>query len=135
MRHAGSTRSRLWLTFAAVFALGLAACVPLGGAHGTLAADVVVGPVCPVQSTQNPCPSQPVPNRQVAIQTPAGATVTTRTTDSQGHLTVDLAPGHYVVRVAIIPGQPGVRQTTPGDVTITAGQTTHLTIELDSGVR
>jgi hypothetical protein len=76
-----------------------------------------------------------VPDRQVRIETPNGTIVTTATTDVQGHFSVDLAPGHYLVRVPIVPGQIGLRQVTPGDVSIVAGRTTSVTIELDTGIR
>lgn len=126
-----------WPALAIALTLALTACTPIlpGGPQGTLVGDVVAGPTCPVERVGNPCPPRPVPNRQVRIESPTGDVVTTVTTDARGHFSVHLAPGHYVVRVAIIPGQVGLRQVTPGDVTIVAGQITSITIELDTGIR
>jgi hypothetical protein len=131
----GAQRCRFWLALA--IALALAACTHIlpGGPQGTLVGDVVAGPTCPVEVAENPCPPAPVPNRQVRIETPVGAVAATVTTDAEGHFTVHLPPGHYVIHVAIIPGQVGFQQVTPGDVTLVAGQTTSITIELDTGIR
>lgn len=128
---------RFWPALAISVALALAACTQIGpgGPQGTLVGDVVAGPTCPVEKAGNPCPPRPVPNRQVTIETSVGDVAATVTTDAQGHFTVHLPPGHYVVRVAIIPGQVGLRQVTPGDVIIVAGQITSITIELDTGIR
>jgi hypothetical protein len=41
----------------------------------------------------------------------------------------------YDVQVAIVPGTVGMRQQTPGDVHVIAGQTTQITIQLDTGIR
>jgi hypothetical protein len=135
-----------WLALVIALGLALAACtsnlpggpqgtlVP-GGPQGTLVGEVVAGPTCPVANAENPCPPAPVPNRQVRIETFAGAVAATVTTDAEGHFTIHLPPGHYVIHVAIIPGQVGFQQVTPSDVTIVAGQATSITIELDTGIR
>jgi hypothetical protein len=104
-------------------------------ALGTISGDVVAGPTCPVESIENPCPPKPVPDRAVSIQTPAGAEVEHTVTDANGHFTVRVAAGAYVVRVATGPGKLGLEQTTPGDVTVRAGQTSLIQIELDTGIR
>jgi hypothetical protein len=108
---------------------------PNTGALGTISGDVVAGPTCPVESIDNPCPPKPVPDRDVSIQTPSGVEVAHTVTDGNGHFTVRLAAGAYVVRVATGPGKLGLEQTTPGDVTVVAGQTSHVQIELDTGIR
>jgi hypothetical protein len=126
----------------AVLALGLglllAGCgqtlVP-GAGQGTLNGLVVAGPICPVESKTNPCPDRPVPNREVKIETSSGAVVATATTDAQGHFSVVLAPGSYVVRVTIVRGQIGMRQASPGNVSVLANQPVSVTIELDTGIR
>jgi hypothetical protein len=48
---------------------------------------------------------------------------------------VQVAPGSYVVQVKIIPGKVGMRQITPGDVTVRANETTVIQILLDTGIR
>ncbi len=117
-------------------AVGGATGTPTATATGTLMGSVVAGPTCPVERTGGtPCPYQPVANRQVTIETTGGAEVTTTTTDAQGQFRVTLAPGTYMVRVAIVPGTPGIRQLSTGNVTVTQGQTTTVEVLLDTGLR
>jgi hypothetical protein len=103
--------------------------------EGTLMGTVVAGPTCPVERAENPCPPKPVPNREVRIETTGGTLAATVTTDGQGRFTVALAPGSYVVRVTMAPGLIGMRQTQVPRVQIVAGQTVHVQIELDTGIR
>ncbi|GEM_PF-941098 len=101
---------------------------------GVLSGLVVAGPTCPVESVDNPCPPRPVPNRLVLIETIGGAVVSRATTDQQGQFMVTLAPGTYQVRVpqgeSPFPIQRVVQQ-----VTVIAGQTVQVKIELDTGIR
>ena len=63
------------------------------------------------------------------------AIAATATTDSNGHFTVALSPGSYTVHAEAGPGMIGLSQITPGDVTVRAGATTTVRIELDTGIR
>ena len=106
-----------------------------GAAQGTLAGTVVASPSCPVQNADKTCAPIPVRGRLVQVLDTQGRVVASAKTDDQGHFSLSLAPGSYVVHVAIVQGQPGMRQTTPGNVTISAGQSASLSIELDTGIR
>ena len=128
------------LTVVLVMLFALAACGVSGpggssAGQGTLVGDVSAGPTCPVQSTDHPCPPKPIANARVTIETPSGgAVVATATTDAQGHFSVSLPPGDYRVRVE--PGNGGLpRQDQPQNVTIRAGATTSVRIQLDTGIR
>lgn len=112
-----------------------ASSTPSAPAHGTLDGEVVASPTCPVESASNPCAPKPVTSRAVAIVGSNGQNVAKTTTDGQGHFSLELAPGTYTVKVAIIPGMVGMRQVTPAKVTIISGQTTKITIVLDTGIR
>ncbi len=103
--------------------------------QGTLAGKVVASPTCAVESVVHPCLPAPVTHRAVSIEDTSGTVVASATTDGQGQFNVTLDPGAYAVKVAIVPGQPGLRQLTPGNVTILAGETTPITITLDTGIR
>lgn len=103
--------------------------------QGTLTGDVVAGPISPVQSSSTSDNTKPVPDREVRIETVDGTLVTTTTTDAHGHFSVALAPGTYVVRVKIVSGTIGVRQSNTPKVDIAAGQTVHVRVELDTGIR
>ena len=106
-----------------------------GAGQGTLTGTVEASPTCPVEHSGQTCPPAPVPNRQVQILDANGKVAATTTTDAHGHFSVVMAPGNYVVKVAIVRGQIGVRQISPGNVTVTAGQKTTVTIEMDTGIR
>jgi hypothetical protein len=140
-RSATPARPIPWaLALMAALALGaaLAGCGSGGGvtvASGMLTGDVVAGPTCPVEQIDNPCPPKVVPNREVKILTKSGAVAATTTTDAQGHFSIALAPGDYVVAVTVAAGQIGMRQATPGDVTVASGQSSYIKIELDTGIR
>ena len=114
---------------------GPGAGTPTATPTGTLDGKVVASPTCPVEPVAHPCSPVPVQHRPVAIQTPSGKLVETVTTDANGHFSTTLPAGSYVLRVAIVPGTVGIRQVTPGNVSITAGKTTTITIELDTGIR
>jgi hypothetical protein len=133
----GGRRLALSLLLAVSATLLLGACrIPVGGGpQGTLSGDVVAGPTCPVEQVNHPCPPAVVPNREVDIDTADGSVVATTTTDQHGHFSIMLAPGSYVVLVKVGPGMLGMRQITPGNVTVTAGQITYIKIELDTGIR
>lgn len=137
--------SRFLVVSVAILALGLLSILAgcgvsgaggaSGGTQGTLAGKVVASPSCPVERADKPCQPTPIKDRAVSIEDTAGNLVTSATTDSQGQFNVNLNPGSYVVKVEIITGQPGMRQLTPGDVTIITGKTTPITITLDTGIR
>jgi hypothetical protein len=106
-----------------------------GATHGTLTGTVVASPTCPVQNADQPCAPVPVRGRLVQALDTRGQVVASAKTDDQGRFSLSLAPGSYVIHVAIVQGQPGLRQTTPGNVTVSAGQSASLNIELDTGIR
>src|SRR5262249_33275864 len=132
---------RLPVLVLALLALVVAACgvSGTGGApastQGMLSGKVVARPTCPVERAEQPCQPAPITHRTVSIENASGKVVASVTTDPQGQFSVALAPGQYVVRVAIVRGQPGLRQLTPGSVTVFAGKTTPITITLDTGIR
>ena len=102
--------------------------------EGTLNGTVVAGPTCPVESVDNPCPPRPVPDRLVLIETTAGTVAARATTDQQGRFVVTLSPGTYTLLVPPGASQFPIQRVTQ-KVTIGAGQTTQVTIELDTGIR
>lgn len=50
-----------------------------------------------------------------------------------GHSLVELAPGNYTIRVP--DSKTGFSKDLPKDVTLTAGQTTKLSVHVDTGIR
>src|SRR5579884_2218251 len=104
-------------------------------ASATIQGTVTAGPTCPVETVENPCPPKPVADREVDLQAQGGSVVATATTDANGHYHFAAQPGSYVVQVQIVQGGVGMRQLTPGNVTVAAGQTVTLDITLDTGIR
>jgi hypothetical protein len=109
-------------------------CSPAPTSKGILMGEVVAGPTCPVATAEQPCPPRAVPNRLILVETPGGAIVTRVTTDQRGRFRVMLAPGTYRV---LVPqnGNPFPTQRTPQQVTVIAGKTMQVLIELDTGIR
>jgi hypothetical protein len=109
-------------------------CSPAPASKGILIGEVVAGPTCPVDTAEQPCPPRAVPNRPVFIETLGGTVVMRVTTDQQGRFQITLAPGTYRV---LVPqdGKPFPTQDTPQQVTVIAGQTMQVVIELDTGIR
>ena len=117
-----------------VFALLLAACGGGGGAEpGTGVEGIVsVGPQCPVETPDSPCPDLPFVGEVQA--TASDGNVTTVTTDAQGSFTMDLVPGSYTL-VAVTAGDGGPPTPIPQTVMVAQGSYTQVTLEVDSGIR
>jgi hypothetical protein len=117
-----------------VFALLLAACGGGGGAEpGTGVEGIVsVGPQCPVETLDSPCPDLPFVGEVRA--TASDGNVTTVTTDAQGSFTMDLVPGSYTL-VADTAGDGGPPTPIPQTVMVEQGSYTQVNLEVDSGIR
>jgi hypothetical protein len=94
---------------------------------------VTLGPMCPVERVGSPCPDLPL---EADIQVKqADAVVATVHSDADGHFTVKLPPGHYVlVGLPPTPGAP-LPLAKSVDVTVRPHQFTQVTIGFDSGIR
>jgi hypothetical protein len=100
----------------------------------TLEITVVAGPVCPVE-TDPPsphCAPRPVNEAVIVVAGFDGAEVASATTGSDGFVVIDVAPG----QITVVP-QPfeGLLGTTDAvTVTVTDGQTQHVTVAYDTGI-
>ena len=122
--------------------LVLSACLPASSPTpdaelGTLEVEVVAGPVCPVeQDPPDPnCAPRPVEGARILVQPGDGRDIVAgeATTDTDGHATVELAPGDYVVVGVEVDGLMGLPE--PTTVTLNAGQTATVTLAYDTGIR
>jgi hypothetical protein len=93
---------------------------------------VSIGPQCPVEQANSPCPDRPFQG-QVQATAADGATTTT-TTDADGRFTVDVSPGTYDV-VALTTNGGGPPTAIPQTVVVREGAYTSVALELDSGIR
>lgn len=149
-------RYRLLAALAATFMIGalLAACTSVGGGGtsgntGAISGVVMAGPTCGAEPAGSPgaCGPKPVPGKTVNIisiaatatvtiaQPPTAPVVASATTDAQGRFSVNVPPGSYVVVVAPPSSGFTMRQTNLPQVTVAAGQTVNVTVNLDTGIR
>jgi hypothetical protein len=121
----------------------LAACVPAsasptpGGDVGTLRIEVVAGPVCPVeQDPPDPdCEPRAVDGARILVQPGDGRDIVAgeATTDADGHATIELAPGEYIVVGIEVEGLMGLPE--PATVVVESGESVTVTLAYDTGIR
>jgi hypothetical protein len=102
---------------------------PGTGIQGT----VEVGPTCPVERINSPCPPHPMA-ATVLVRDGKGAEVTRFHSGADGRFKVDLAPGTYSL-VGLAVGSSFLPRPIPTSVTVTSGSYTVVNIEYDSGIR
>ena len=99
------------------------------GIRGT----VTIGPMCPVERADSPCPPKPYPAKITVSK--SGDVVATATTADDGRFQISLEPGTYTID-AVPVNADGVAHMQPMQpVTVTAGAFTGVTISFDSGIR
>jgi hypothetical protein len=110
-------------------------CIQADSRTGTLAGNVSIGPLCPVE----PCTVShdrlvaAYEARPITISTTGGTVVLTVIADPDTGYRVVLKPGTYIVD---IPHQRvGGSQELPKTVTIQSGETVRLDITIDTGIR
>jgi hypothetical protein len=97
------------------------------GITGTAA----VGPTCPVQRIDSPCPDRPFQGTIIARNL-SGTEVARTESDQNGAFGMTLPPGSYVI-VALVAGPFPVSK--PLEVTVLPSQVSHVQLSLDSGIR
>ena len=107
------------------------------GPVGVLEIHAVAGPTCPVErEPPDPaCRPRPVSGAR-AVVTPADGreiAVGQGTTDERGVLVLEIAVGQYLVGASEVEGVFGSPQNVPAEVS--AGRTTSVLLEYDTGIR
>jgi hypothetical protein len=123
---------RLILSIGAALALaacGASAAQPGSGIQGT----VEVGPTCPLERINSPCPPHPLA-ATVVVRDSKGAEVTRFHSGGDGRFKVDLAPGTYSL-LGLAVGSGFLPRPIPATVTVTPATYTVVTVEYDSGIR
>ncbi len=103
---------------------------------GTLAGSISIGPVCPVEQAGHPCTPTPemYAAHVVSVYTADHSKVLmTLTPDAHGAFSAKLSPGTYVVDVQH--QAVGSTQGAPSTVIIKAGESTSVSISIDTGIR
>jgi hypothetical protein len=122
------------LTASLALTIALAACGAQAAQPGTGIQGIVqVGPTCPVERINSPCPPHPIATT-VVVRDAAGQEVTRFHSAADGHFKVDLAPGTYAL-VGLNIGSSMLPRPIPTSVTVTSGNYTSVNIEYDSGIR
>ncbi|HEY9287384.1 MAG TPA: hypothetical protein VIT43_05110 [Candidatus Dormibacteraeota bacterium] len=125
--------ARLIAIIAAVLMLagcGAAQSAPAGtGIQGM----VVVGPTCPVERLNSPCPPHPLA-ATVVIRNSNDVEVARVTSGRDGRFQVDLPAGSYTLVGQPINGNPFPRPTSVAAV-VQSGRYTAVTVTYDSGIR
>jgi len=103
---------------------------------GTLPGQVTIGPLCPVERPDQPCTPTPeaYAARKVLVLTADGATrIATASLNQTGYYRVELEPGTYVVDINHV----GIDRSPdmPRTITLAAGETVTLEIDIDTGIR
>jgi hypothetical protein len=97
---------------------------------------VTIGPNCPVEQPNQPCPTPPSAYtlRKVLVYAPNRSTLLfTVDIDSQGLYSIDLIPADYVIDLK--PTGMDRSPDVPTNVTIHANVVTRLDIRIDTGLR
>jgi hypothetical protein len=96
---------------------------------------VSIGPMCPVERPDRPCPDKPfAASIEIQNQDDQGDHLTVRS-GKDGRFRVNLAPGKYkLTPMAPNPGAPP-HAPPPQSVTVESGKYAHVTIKYDSGIR
>lgn len=103
---------------------------------GILAGRVTIGPICPVERLNVTCPVPPEAYavRKIVVYRADGASIVQVVgINATGYYQTTLNPGTYVVDINHI----GIDRsaTVPQEVTIRAGETIVLNIDVDTGIR
>ncbi len=93
---------------------------------------VLIGPTCPVERADSPCPDKPIEGVVVALRR-IGEAAGNVHTDSNGRFFLPLAPGGYLIYAREESDNPRVSKFQR--VTIAPGRVLSLALVVDSGIR
>ena len=94
---------------------------------------VQVGPSCPVERINSPCPPHALA-ATVVVRDAGGHEVARTHSGADGHFKLGVAPGTYTV-VGLTMGSSMLPRPIPTTATVTAGSYTTVSVEYDSGIR
>jgi hypothetical protein len=108
---------------------------PLNTSESGIEGQVSIGPMCPVERPDRPCPDKPfAASIELQNQDNQGNHLTVRSGED-GSFRVKLPPGKYkLTPMAPNPGAPP-HAPPPQAVTVESGKYAHVTIKYDSGIR
>jgi hypothetical protein len=104
--------------------------------YGRLSGLVKIGPICPVEQVNNPCPTPPsaYAARKILVMDEQGTReLFTVDINAQGLYVIDLVPARYLINLK----RTGIDRTSdlPKVVEIQANSVTTLNVNIDTGLR
>ena len=125
--------SLLFLLLALLTACGSASSAGSDDRLGTIRGEVLLAPLCPVESIQSPCPGRALAGVPVHVVDAEGNVRASGVSDDHGAFTIDVAPGAYLL-IAVIEEDPA-RSVKPVRVEVRAGEVVRSDVTVDSGIR
>ncbi len=131
-----SVRSSLRLAPLLLLAIALIAATCNNGStkvDSGIEGSVTIGPMCPVERPDSPCPDQPYA-ATIVINDSSGHEVARAQSGDDGRFRVALAPGSFTL-VPRSPDGAGLPYASEQQVEVREGAYTPVTIAFDSGIR
>lgn len=119
-----------------ILLLFLVACAgrgPSSSGDSGIRGTVLLGPTCPVETLESPCPDRPLADVEIRVLRESDVVATVRS-DDEGRFAVALDPGRYEVQAVVEEGGPGM-SAKPVDVVVTNGVFKDVNVPVDSGIR
>ncbi|MGA2820622.1 MAG: hypothetical protein ABSF61_08205 [Anaerolineales bacterium] len=98
-----------------------------------IAGTVSIGPSCPVESLDHPCPPRPI-QALLRVLDPRGHEILEFETGPDGSFRVPLPAGTYTLRLVTPQGSPFPRGPDQ-ELVVIAGRFTRVALTFDSGIR
>jgi hypothetical protein len=117
--------------------LVLASCTPSAEGRGPrsgVSGRVLIGPQCPVEQANSPCPDKPVAAEVRVLAAGSEDVVATTRSDENGRFGIDLEPGSYDL-LPVVSESGGLPYGERVAVVVDSGRYTRVTLSLDSGIR
>ena len=92
---------------------------------------VTIGPTCPVERADSPCPDRPY-EATIQVLDTGGNVVTEVRSDADGRFEVELPAGTYTLHPVTGSTPPSARDQ---QVTVRQGEVTEVAVQFDSGIR
>jgi hypothetical protein len=100
---------------------------------GTIVGIVLSGPQCPVLVADSPCPDQPVATEITVTDLGSGTVMGVARSSDNGRFEILISPGEYSL-LAGSRDKPYPRGV-PTQVTVEAGRSSEVTLQVDTGIR
>jgi hypothetical protein len=109
--------------------------VPPGAGTGAgIAGVTVMSGTCPAARAEQVCPDKPVTSRLAVLDATEQSTLATLDSGADGHFSLAIGPGRYVIR-GISVGGSAPRRPLSMSVTVDPGHVATVTVRFDSGIR